>query len=75
MVDPCEARGLYLACPGDSGEETFPEGPGTRREASCREVVGLVNQLKEKFIHTRSYVIGKKVWYLKTMKMFGVTQL
>ena len=47
VVDPCEARGLYLAYPGDSGEGTCPEGPGTRREASCREVVVLVTQREE----------------------------
>ena len=47
VVDPCEARGLYLAYPGDSGEGTCPEDPGTRREASCPGVAGLVNQREE----------------------------
>ena len=41
------ARGLYLAYPGDSEEETCPEDPGTRRVASCLEVVDLVNQREE----------------------------
>ena len=47
VVDPCEARGLYLAYPGDTEGETSQADPGTRRVASCLEVVDLVNQREE----------------------------
>ena len=44
---PSVVRGLYLAYPGDSEEETCPEDPGTRRVASCQEGEDLVNQMEE----------------------------